>query len=513
MADDRSDIYIDLSFFSETDASADTRVDLQYFVPDNIGQRTVRVEVRSPSAADAGADLSLEYITSAAQEYATNVALEYNAPSSYSSTENDYLVNFSTGALTSGTLDLSTYYRFFNTVSGTIDGKIAFISGKEYLDSIATAITFTSPTMLSGVLSYLNNYTNFSGDYTEIGGFPVPYKNTDFDIISTTELASVTTSGSLDTYLDLFFAGWVTFFFDVDLYCSLQSLVAGPKFDYVVISGSLDAHYLDVFSTSTTTSGLNTDCFCSLIDFVNVDYDVETLDGRIGYLTKDVFSTIENKPGLNTDIDLFSLKITNFSLEENQFIEATGFISVDVVDDVCPVSVSGTKLLVNDEEVFVTLSGIDNGYRIFYDPADDFENLSGPTTFTVHAENECGKSLEEDFYLTFGYIVENINELDYGYGNQIAVRISAENMASCPKAESVAYIFETDNYKEKDLGASIVGKFHASSTEILPASIYPQSTAYFYEKEFEIIVRARDFAGNEMEPFVLKYKIENKPSQ
>jgi hypothetical protein len=45
----------------------------------------------------------------------------------------------------------------------------------------------------------------------------------------------------------------------------------------------------------------------------------------------------------------------------------------------------------------------------------------------------------------------------------------------------------------------------------LPAKIYPHSTAYFYGKEFRVVVKAKDFAGNEMVPLVSSYKIEDKP--
>jgi hypothetical protein len=369
------------------------------------------------------------------------------------------------------------------------------------------------PVVHSGTRDYRANYTNFSGDYSSIGGLPIPYHDQNFDMITTIELASTTTSGAVDTWLDLFFAGWVDYVFNYDVYSTDQTTLEGPDFEATVISGALDAHYLDLFSTISTTSGILFDVYCALTNWAEIDFDVQTRDGRIAYERCDIYSTALSRPTVNFDVDLFPIKITNFSLDVGQYTNAEGFISVDILDDTCPVSTSGTILLVDGIEVFTTLSGITNGYRLYYDPADDFESLNGPTTFTVHAENECGDTLEKDFYLTFGYVVEYDNiGFDYGYKNKVAVRVTAENMASCPKEESVAFIFETEDYNSKGLGARIVAKPFAQSQGDMPASIYPQSTAYFYGKEFEIVVRARDFAGKEMEPFILRYKIEDAPS-
>ena len=217
------------------------------------------------------------------------------------------------------------------------------------------------------------------------------------------------------------------------------------------------------------------------------------------------------------DIDLLSLKISNFSLGIGEHTTASGFISVDITDDECPVSTSGTYFMIDDIRVPVVFSDIEDGYRMFYDPDDDFASLEGATVFTVHAENECNKVLEQDFYLTFGYIVEYTNRqelldnIDYGFQQKVIARVTAENYASCPQVSSLAWDFESKPQANVDLGASIVGKFHAWEYNEMPAKIYPHSTAYFYGKEFKVVVKAKDFAGNQMEPLVLNYRIEAKP--
>jgi hypothetical protein len=85
-------------------------------------------------------------------------------------------------------------------------------------------------------------------------------------------------------------------------------------------------------------------------------------------------------------------------------------------------------LIVNDQKVNTYLSPITDGYRMYYNPLDDFLSLDGPTTFTVHAENEYGNQLEENYYLTFGYLVEYNNYynsgIDFGNNTKVLVRIT-----------------------------------------------------------------------------------------
>ena len=119
--------------------------------------------------------------------------------------------------------------------------------------------------------------------------------------------------------------------------------------------------------------------------------------------------------------------------------------------------------------------------------------------------------------LTTGYVVDYINtpdaydSIDYGFDNKVTVRVTAEDYASCPTSETLAWDFDSKNYDNRDLGASIVGRFHADDSEDLSAEIYPHSTAYFYGKEVTVRIEAKDFAGNEMEPLILVYRIEDKP--
>jgi hypothetical protein len=399
-------------------------------------------------------------------------------------------------------------------VSGVVSKKVVFTAGNEYLDSDNVPIAFYTSASVSGVVDRIVNYTNFSGNLTP-SGVPIPYNNGIYICLTEYFDAYTATSGVVDRVVDITFAGWVNFPVLADIYSVDQGLEKGYTVETTTISGSIQVNYLDTYSSALTTSGIVSDVYCSLEDYAQVNFESAVISGAIGYLENDIYSTEVSQGVLTLDVDLFSLKITNFSLGIGEYTTASGLISVDIEDDVCAVSTSGTYFLLDGIQVPVTFSGITDGYRMFYD--GNFDSLEGPTTFTAHAENVCGDIIERDFYLTFGYIVTFVNEeggtnnIDYGFNNKVAVRVTAENYATCPRLNGLAWEFESKEQFNSDLGASITGYEEYSGREDLSASIYPQSTAYYYEKEFTIVVNAKDFAGNEMTPLILRYRIEDKP--
>lgn len=216
--------------------------------------------------------------------------------------------------------------------------------------------------------------------------------------------------------------------------------------------------------------------------------------------------------------------ILNFSLDVDQYTEASGTVWVDIVDYYRTIDIANTYLSIDGTVVSgtltpITVSGVTASgiaYRMSYNPPDDFLSLSGPTKFLVHVENDWGiwgGIAEEYYYLTFGYKVDFENEsnqyLDFGYDSQVVVRILVENEASCTKQSGYAYWFGTIH----DLSVPpYTGPDYQSQQESLPASITPivPGNVYFYGRTMELTIRAKDFSSNEMEPFVLIYRIEEE---
>jgi len=513
-------VWLDTTFNRLSIHDKDVSAELQLYKAENIGNYSIPVIYRAPDSVLEEIDTLLSYF----QEF-NSVSGVINVPIGYYTTEppkingvivslvefnNDYITN-------SGTLNNPVIYTTgYNKIFGEFDKYVTFIGGRERLDFKTILSIFWNIVHKDEVMEWWVNYTNFSGNLTT-SGTPIVFYDSDLHYIVEYNGSHGTTSGMIGTDVDVSFAGWVDFPVNCEIYSTLEGFVPGYEHEVTTISGHIGIHYMDLYSTILTYSGIKCDMYCALTEYVAFDTDITTISGRIGYLDTDIFSCAEVKDYLTIDVELYSLYITNFFPSIGECTIASGSIYVDVMDSECPVSMSNTYFMVNDIRVPVTFSVIENGYRMFYNPDDDFASIEGSTVFTVHAENECDKILEQDFYLTSGYIVEYINReelidsTDYGFSKKIVARVTAENYASCPQITSLAWDFESKTQPNNDLTASITGKFHASEYNDMQAIIYPHSTAYFYGKEFKVVVKAKDFAGNQMEPLILNYRIEDKP--
>lgn len=95
--------------------------------------------------------------------------------------------------------------------------------------------------------------------------------------------------------------------------------------------------------------------------------------------------------------------------------------------------------------------------------------------------------------------------MSFAHDEHLTVRISAENLATCPKTSTYAYTLETRAMFNRDLLAFIYAK---DGKRELPATIIADSTAFIYNEIYRVVINAKDFAGNEMEPFEFEFKIE-----
>jgi hypothetical protein len=503
MPTDARDVQIYFRASNVSDGLEDVSSELTLATADNIGAVNLPTVVRFSPTSSGFLDTSAVFTT------ANTVSGSEDVPHSYylaSTTTSGYLskeISYSTGqGVTSGTVDLVSFYFTPDVLgSGTQNILNDFIVGQLYSTTEDIAQQYWIPIVYSGTNDY---------EVDMVGGFKIPfYKDA---ITALTKSAS--SSGTLDANVDLTFTGFV--FHDVPMDIFSTALTAsGLAVEATSISGAVHGIGTDVFASLSDLGAFLTDTFCSLESTRSFETDAMIISGTIDNIVNDIFCTGETKRALTCDIDLFPMKISNFSLGIGQWDYATTSISVDITDDVYAVTTSGCYFLIDGQQVSVTTSGITDGIRIFYDPANDFADLEGSTTITAHGENDNGDVIEQDFYVTFGYVVEYKNYerfgWNYGQGEQIVVRMSAENLANCPEFSADAYWFETREVDRRELTASITGIYNYDGSENLTASIYPQSTAYFYGKVFRVKLTAKDLAGNEMEPFEFEFKIEEKP--
>jgi len=524
MPDGTNNIYVDTTFSTISDDQEDVSVELTLADADVIGAYNMPVIYTKAVSTPSTQSAYIEYSTGTGTISGTvEQDVEYYIDTLTSGVYIS-LVDYAIGATISGSL--SEYIDCFlagdtgiSGVPGTTPGAqnvlIDYIVGQVFneLDININTIYWIWPSF-SGTASFPTQYTYLSGI------------NTSIDRTVYISLGSMTTmnSGTQTGYVDVEFAGWVNYPLDFDLYCSLEKVDEYINSELTVISGAVNFYLTDIICATSGTQDFDFDIYCCLEDFSKLYSELTVISGSVDKLNYDVYCSGQTVDYISFDVDLLSLKISNFLPIEEDYAYVNDGISVDITDDVYNVltSTSGTPcsgtccLKVDDEVVPVTFSGVTDGYTMYYNPVDNFSLLTGSTTFTVHAENSNGDILERNYYLTYGYLVDYDNKdrvgFDYGINTQVLVRMSAENLATCPKYSAESYWFETRDYSQKDLNASIIGELPdiVSDEANLGASINPQSTAFFYGKIFKVVLTCKDFAGNTMPEFSFEFKIRNE---
>jgi hypothetical protein len=527
MVDGNIDIYIDSSFFSAVSGTEDILTTFVAGLNDNIGQRDMGADyATTPSISGTANTLTDVYISNSGilnDDGYVNAANKYQANTSISGLE-VALVDYAIPATTSGLnrtedFDLA-YFTGLATISGAITRKVTFIGGE--LQNYANNFlgSYWSFADVAAENDREANYTA-GGDYSDL----IPGPPEDQVIISGTDdfrtyvtMGNDTNSGTIQEECELSLAGYpiefrpYSYTYKFHLAAGTEADKQGAVWEATVISGSVLDIPFDVFSTATASGYYHFDSVSGLVDLISYSFNSNVISGTISHYYGQALCGVSGTDGYRFNIALLSLKIANFSLDIDEYTAASGTICVDITDDVYNVVTSGSYFIIDETTTSGnTYTPITDGYTMCYDSPTDFDSLVGSTTVTVHTENDNGDVLERDFYLTSGYIVEYDNRTqDYGFGSQVVVRASAENMASCPNTGVDAYYFTTLPRKSIDLGASIVGE--PWSEKNLSAEIVPTTdTIYFYGKTFRIEVRAKDFAGNVMEPFTFEFKIEDKP--
>jgi len=523
MPDGTNNIYVDATFSTTADGQEDVTTELTLADADVIGAYNIPVVYTTAASGPAAQNVNVDYSTIVLSSGIREVDVYYYVNTITSGIYTS-LVDYSLGVVISGALD--KYVDCFlagNTgisgVPGTTPGAqnliTNYIVGETFTDGIDLPISFWRWLSISGSEDIPTQYTNTLGINTGI----------ERTVYITLSSLSTLNSGTQTAYMDVEFAGMVNFPLTSEIYSVLESISKNIITDLINIDGSVDFLYSDVLCGVVASGTLNSDLYCCLVDLSRINMDLNAITGNVRDFECDLYSSVYAASSLGCDIDLLSLKISNFQPEIDEYVTAESYISVDITDDVYNVltsasgiTCSGTCCLkVDGVAVPVTFSGITDGYRMFYNPEDDFNSVKGSTEFLVRAENSNGDILERSYYLVSGYLVDydNVEKFgfDYGFEAQVLVRMSAEDLATCPKFSADAYWFETEGLKERDLGASITGvpPEIVSAQGDITASVYPQSLAYFYGKTFRVVLRCRDFAGNIMEPYEFEFKIEDAP--
>jgi len=453
-------IYVDASFLAPGDSSTSTDVELTLAEADVIGAYNIAIDYETTAAGTGILYHTVEYFKTLGLISGTiSRYVDIFVASVTTSGFEVCLVDYSVG---DGTISGTGYTYIDCFLAGELYGVPVVTSGYQF-----THIEYTSGQMFIGytdeniLMEYWTSVGVSGTEDLEVGYRYFSSANTTTNKIADVSFGSLTsmTSGSVRAYIDSHFAGWVNYPLDSDVFCTVGS----EKYidsDLVVINGGMDYYPLDILSGAVARGTVISDIFCCLLEYLSIDHELTVISGTIDKLDFDLWCGLDLSSALSFDVDLLSIKISNFLPAEDEYNFSSDGISVDLTDDIYNVlTVSGTYLEVDGVVVSTTFSGITNGYRMYYNPVEGFGNLDGSTEFLVSAENSNGDILTRSYYLTSGYYVdyENYDKLNYGYEKEIVVRMSAENLATCPKLSADAYWFVSEHLKPKDLGASIVG--------------------------------------------------------
>jgi len=309
-----------------------------------------------------------------------------------------------------------------------------------------------------------------------------------------------------DIQTDLYMSNDKYYFNGVDNFCSLITVSGGVPYDVDLGKGRVHYYHSDIYSNDQDITYISSETFSSVSGIKYLNTDLELGLGKVTYSKVDTYSSLQyNKPGPDYDIRTWSLLIDNFSLDVGEYVPDSSTIYVDLVDYLKGIDTVNSTFWLDGSDVPVTFSGIAGGYRMFYNPPNNF-TTSGTITVTAHAVNNVGDIYNINYYLLHGYDVKYTNTEPYDATTNILVRMQASNTADCYNTEADAYSFVTKDLPGYNLHSSI----RCVVYEDLGAEIYPQSTAFFYDKTYTITMKGvRDLNGNTLEDFVLTFTIEN----
>jgi len=439
---------------------------------------------------------------------------------------------FTVGTTSSGSKTI------LNTVDiGTTSSGLSDIETEAFLDPTFVWASFDIPTnfsLVSGTSSSENNVI-VTFDVVSSGTLNDGEKN----IITSTQLGDLSFLGSDDIPV-VFSVPLTTQFFGYNIPVEFKIYLGSiyytnDVFVDVTIADTVDFSMIaDVFSTAVTLSYLDADVEIEIGRIVSINSDLfacasgisrpifsdtwSTSQGTDGYLADvdvasgtltqiytDINSSVMTSGTIPCDIRTWSLNVGDFFLGLEEHTSASSTAWVDITDGLYTIDTTNSYFLVDGVRVTVTFSGIQDGYRMLYDPSNDFYSRGG-AVYTAHAENTIGDVIENDYQLLYGYDVDFTGLVDWGYNKTIAVWATAKNLAHCSNVEADAFYFKTKDLWATNLGASITPIGYVN----LGATLYPQGKVFYYGGTYTITVSGvRDFYGNEMEQQSFTFTVED----
>jgi len=293
-----------------------------------------------------------------------------------------------------------------------------------------------------------------------------------------------------------------------DIFCCGESYEFNLPIDIKQDSGRIIKIPSDIYTCSSGHPYCDVSIYNSTMTSSGIiNAELTTASGSIDEIHGDVYATclVDLVPH-PVEIKTRSIFTGDFFLEVDRYTTASSTAWVDIVDYLYPINTDNTVFYVDGVVASgVYFSDIPNGKRMYYNPEDDFYDM-GVKTYTLHSENSIGEIEEKDFYLLYGYDLKMAEVVDWGPNSKVVVRAEARNLVFCSNLEAQAFDFTTVDLASFNLNCIIIPVGYVD----LGATIYPQSTTFFYGKTYTIKLKnVKDFAGNIMPDLEYTFTIED----
>lgn len=416
----------------------------------------------------------------------------------------------------SGTFDINTEAFLdptFVWTSTDINDEFSLVSGtRSDVDYIENEVRLVaSGTLNTSALTILDTIWFRDLSFLGIKDTQIVYSSPDvdqffaYDIENEFRIYLGSVQYTNDVFVELELAGINSFPFIADVFSTVLK-IDDINVDVEVESGRITKIDCDLFScVSGVSDTVNTDMWSTIEETGYYFTDVDVASGTLAPFLSDVNSSAMVSGTVSCDIRTWSLTLSDFFLKLEEFTTTSAIAWVDITDELYDVDVSNTYFLVEGQQVGVTFSGIQDGYRMFYDPPSDFYT-KGSLTYTTHAQNIIGDIIENTYSLLYGYDLDFTSLVDWGYNKTVAIWATASNLAHCVNKEADAFYFRTKDLWARDLGVSITPVGYID----LGATLNTVGKHFYYGGTYTITISGvKDFQGNEMEKQEYTFTIED----
>jgi len=406
-------------------------------------------------------------------------------------------------------------------VEATLSGTFKYINDDSIIDVELSDLTIATPFDIPLNFCTVSSTVNKCIDYTS--SFNVLNTNFDIEDIKTTTYVNLV-KPQINDIIDTFFIyiGHINTTNDilVDLYLSNNRYYCYHTDQFAtnvdLVSFSIDFENdvgrvvntpTDIFSASGITySGTTLDTYSTISGVYGYASEMVTVSGGKTYTEADCYSSATVISGtINHDVRTWSLEFGDFFADHGSITTASSIAWIEIIDGLGEVDTNYCYFSIDDQQVTSTFVPINNGYRMEYNPSNDYAYLDS-FKLSVHAQNYYNDVLEIDYRFFYGADIKLNEVMDLGSKRTIYVWSKATNLMNCPEFSTMAYSFETQKRLHSDLNISI----NSIDCIDLPITLYPQNPFFFYGRTYNVIISGlKDVSGNVTPEYIHTFTIEN----